>query len=131
MSEKLRVGVIGCGGMSRNHVAGYLNCGRYQIVSLADLEEGAMRDMDAQFDITTKHYTDARAMLEARDETRTEAGDRFRRARTLVIEARAGLRSYTLDPALRRAHRLCLRRITRERGGLSGLWWYVRAMPTR
>lgn len=65
MAGPLRVGVIGCGGMSRNHVAGYLNCGRYDVVALADLDAGAMDDMDGQFDITTKHYTDARQMLEA------------------------------------------------------------------
>lgn len=65
MAGPLRVGVIGCGGMSRNHVAGYLNCARYDVVALADLDAGAMDDMDGQFDITTKHYTDARQMLEA------------------------------------------------------------------
>lgn len=65
MADKLRAGVIGAGGMSRNHVAGYINCGRYDVVALADLNEGAMVDIDARFNLATHHYTDARAMLDA------------------------------------------------------------------
>lgn len=63
MASKLRAGVIGCGSISRNHVAGYLNCGRYEVVALADLDEAAMEAMDASQGIQTRHYTDARAML--------------------------------------------------------------------
>ena len=63
MSGKYRVGIIGCGGMSRNHVNGYLNCGRYEIAALADLNESAMTDMDSRFKLKTSHYTDAREML--------------------------------------------------------------------
>lgn len=65
MADKLRVGVIGCGSMTRHHVTGYLACGRYEIVALADPQEEAMREMDARFAITTTRYTDARAMLDA------------------------------------------------------------------
>ena len=36
MSTKLRVGVIGCGGIAKNHIRGYLDCGSYEIVGLAD-----------------------------------------------------------------------------------------------
>ena len=64
MSTKLRAGVIGCGSISSNHVGGYLNCERYDVVALSDLNESAMHDMDAKFNISTKHYTDARQMLE-------------------------------------------------------------------
>ncbi len=32
MSRKLRVGVIGCGKMAHHHVAGYVNCGRFDVV---------------------------------------------------------------------------------------------------
>jgi predicted dehydrogenase len=64
MTQKLRAGVIGCGSISKNHVGGYLNCGRYDVVALADLNESAMDDMDAHFGIQTKHYTDARQMME-------------------------------------------------------------------
>ncbi|MBC7237726.1 MAG: Gfo/Idh/MocA family oxidoreductase [Chloroflexi bacterium] len=63
MSDKLRVGIIGCGGMARNHVRGYLNCGRYEIVALADLNESAMADYEAMFHLGARHYTDAREML--------------------------------------------------------------------
>ncbi|MEZ4657678.1 MAG: Gfo/Idh/MocA family oxidoreductase [Caldilineaceae bacterium] len=64
MSDKLRVGVIGCGGISRNHVSGYLTTGRYDVVALADLNESAMNEMDERFDLKTTHYTDARQMLD-------------------------------------------------------------------
>ncbi|MEZ4677867.1 MAG: Gfo/Idh/MocA family oxidoreductase [Caldilineaceae bacterium] len=60
---KLRVGILGCGGMSRNHVNGYLITGRYEIAALADLNESAMASMDSQFSLSTNHYTDAREML--------------------------------------------------------------------
>ncbi|HRW07577.1 MAG TPA: Gfo/Idh/MocA family oxidoreductase [Caldilineaceae bacterium] len=60
---KLRVGILGCGGMSRNHVNGYLITGRYEIAALADLNESAMADMDERFSLSTNHYTDAREML--------------------------------------------------------------------
>ena len=63
MSNKLRAGVIGCGSISSNHVGGYINSGRYEVVALADLNESAMADMDAKFKIQTKHYADAREML--------------------------------------------------------------------
>jgi UDP-N-acetyl-2-amino-2-deoxyglucuronate dehydrogenase len=60
---KLRVGVIGCGGIATIHIRGYLDSGRYEIVGLADLEEAAMAEKDATFRITPRHYQDARAML--------------------------------------------------------------------
>lgn len=63
MAEKLRAGVIGCGSISKNHVKGYINSGRYDLVALADLNESAMDDMDRSHDITTHHYTDAREMM--------------------------------------------------------------------
>ena len=65
VTDKLRVGIIGCGTMARHHVDGYLTCGRYEVAALADPEEAAMREMDARFAIETVHYRDARAMLDA------------------------------------------------------------------
>lgn len=64
MADKLRVGIIGSGGMSRNHVQGYLASQRYEVVALADLNESAMVEMDAKFKLSTKHYQDARQMLD-------------------------------------------------------------------
>jgi predicted dehydrogenase len=63
MNNKLRVGIIGCGTIANNHIRGYLDSGRYEIVGLADLEEAAMAEKDATFKITPRHYTDARQML--------------------------------------------------------------------
>jgi UDP-N-acetyl-2-amino-2-deoxyglucuronate dehydrogenase len=63
MSEKLRVGVIGCGGIARNHVRGYLECGRYEVVALTDLNTEAMADYEGLFHLGARHYTDAREML--------------------------------------------------------------------
>jgi predicted dehydrogenase len=63
MATKLRAGVIGCGSISRHHVAGYLNSGRYEVVALADLNESAMEDMDRHHAISTHHYIDAREMM--------------------------------------------------------------------
>jgi predicted dehydrogenase len=68
LADKLRVGVIGCGEMSRNHIFGYLKSARYEIVGLADLSEQAMKDVDERFseysDHPPEHFTDAREMLE-------------------------------------------------------------------
>ena len=67
MGDKLRVGVIGCGDMSRNHAFGYLRADRYEIVALADLSSDAMRDFDEHFaeysDYKAEHFTDFREML--------------------------------------------------------------------
>ena len=68
MADKLRVGVIGCGEVSRNHVLGYLNSARYEVVALADLSEQAMKDFDEGFseynDYRPEHFADAREMLD-------------------------------------------------------------------
>ena len=63
MSARLRVGIIGCGGIAGNHIRGYLDSGRYEIVGLADLEESAMVEKDTTFKISPHHYADAREML--------------------------------------------------------------------
>jgi UDP-N-acetyl-2-amino-2-deoxyglucuronate dehydrogenase len=63
MTTKLRVGVIGSGGIANIHLRGYLDSGRYEIVGLADLEESAMAEKDRTFNISPRHYTDARVML--------------------------------------------------------------------
>ena len=47
MTTKLRVGIIGSGGIAGVHIRGYLGSGRYEIVGLADLEESAMAEKDA------------------------------------------------------------------------------------
>ena len=68
MADKLRVGVIGCGDMTRNHVFGYLTSARYEIVAIADLSKQAMKDFDEYFseygDYRAQHFADAHEMLE-------------------------------------------------------------------
>jgi UDP-N-acetyl-2-amino-2-deoxyglucuronate dehydrogenase len=64
VTEKYRVGVIGCGTMTRRHIEGYLACGRYEVTALADLDENATREMEARYSLHTLHYTDARTMLD-------------------------------------------------------------------
>ncbi len=64
MTQKYRVGVIGCGKMATNHVAGYLDCGRFEVVALGDPDPGAMQAMDARFGLKTAHYTDPAEMLD-------------------------------------------------------------------
>ena len=64
MTSKLRVGAIGAGGISNNHIRGYLDTGRFEIVALADLNESAMAEKDQSYNIAPRHYTDAREMLE-------------------------------------------------------------------
>jgi predicted dehydrogenase len=63
MTTKHRAAIIGCGLMSRNHVRGYLDCGRYDVVALADFNESAMQEVDQQFGISPRHYADAHEML--------------------------------------------------------------------
>ncbi len=71
MGEKLKVGVIGCGGMAANHVASYLVCGRFEVVGLADLSAQAMADFDGRFGnregYRPKRYMDALAMIDAEE----------------------------------------------------------------
>jgi predicted dehydrogenase len=65
MAEKLRVGIIGCGGMAKGHVRGYLRSGRFTVAALADLREEAMAAYDEELGLATQHYTDARQMLDS------------------------------------------------------------------
>ncbi|HRJ40714.1 MAG: Gfo/Idh/MocA family oxidoreductase [Caldilineaceae bacterium] len=64
MSPKLRAAVIGCGGIANNHLSGYLNSGRYEIVALADVNPAAMAEKNERHSIAPNHYTDAREMME-------------------------------------------------------------------
>jgi len=68
LSDKLRVGVIGSGGMTQNHSWGYLNSGQYEIVALADLSSEVMNEYDEVFaendDYKAEHFTDFREMLQ-------------------------------------------------------------------
>ena len=64
MPDKLRAAVIGAGGISSNHIHGYLATGRYEVVALADLSAEAMAEKNDQFDFAPAHYTDGRELME-------------------------------------------------------------------
>lgn len=68
MTSKLRAGIIGCGLISRNHVKGYMNSDRYELVGIADLSTTAMEQYDEMFKdfdyYQPTHYTDARELLD-------------------------------------------------------------------
>ena len=69
MADKLRAGVIGCGNIARSHTFGYLTCGRYDVVGLADLSKEAMEGYDRHFadydDYHPTHFADAHEMLDS------------------------------------------------------------------
>ena len=67
MPEQLRVGIIGCGRMARNHVRGYAADDRFHVTGLSDLHESAMDEIDQSFALSTTHYADANRLLEAED----------------------------------------------------------------
>jgi predicted dehydrogenase len=64
MADKLRVGIIGCGGTTLGHAYAYQALGRYEVVALADLHEKAMDRFDRECDIAPKHYLNGREMLD-------------------------------------------------------------------
>tara|TARA_Y100001936_G_scaffold219169_1_gene232324 strand:+ start:352 stop:792 length:441 start_codon:yes stop_codon:yes gene_type:complete len=67
LADKLRVGVIGSGGMTQNHSLGYLNSGQYEIVAPADLSQEVMNEYDEGFSeyeyYKAQHFTNFREML--------------------------------------------------------------------
>ncbi len=91
MSEKLRVGVIGCGSIASFHVQGYLDSGRYEVVALADLSADAMTDFDARFadrdGYSARHYTDAAEMPDNEALDGVSGGVCHRRHARLTIDA--------------------------------------------
>jgi predicted dehydrogenase len=60
----LRIGLIGCGGITRAHVDGWKTVAdRAQVVALADVSEAAMQTRMAQLGHSVKLYTDYRQLL--------------------------------------------------------------------
>jgi len=60
--EKYRVGIIGCGGISRSHARAYQQHGKVNLVAAADINPEALKKFADQFSISAK-YTDYREML--------------------------------------------------------------------
>ena len=65
--EKLRVAIIGCGEVCRNHVRGYLRSDRYELVALCDVRPEGMVAFDKHFNGSPNynpiHFVDAETML--------------------------------------------------------------------
>jgi predicted dehydrogenase len=60
----LKIGLIGCGGITRAHVEGWKTVtDRAQVVAVADVSEEAMRTRMAQLGHSVKMYTDYRQLL--------------------------------------------------------------------
>ncbi|MEQ3553818.1 Gfo/Idh/MocA family oxidoreductase [Pseudonocardia nematodicida] len=66
MAETLRVGVVGCGMISRDHLVAWRNEPRAEVVALCDPDPARTADRGAEFGIA-RHYTDAARMLDAED----------------------------------------------------------------
>ena len=63
MSDKYRVGIIGCGSIAGLHVQGYRGVEEVEIVAIADPVEAALNDFGERNNIQTR-YLDAREMLD-------------------------------------------------------------------
>lgn len=63
MSDKYRVGIIGCGGIARLHVLGYQGVEEVEIVAIADPVEDALNNFGESYNIQTR-YLDPREMLD-------------------------------------------------------------------
>jgi predicted dehydrogenase len=60
----LRIGLIGCGGITYAHVEGWKTvAGRAQITAVSDVSEAAMQERTAQIGHATKMYADYRELL--------------------------------------------------------------------
>ncbi len=63
MSDKYRVGIIGCGSIAGLHVHGYRGVEEVEIVAIADPVEDALNDFGERHNIQTR-YLDVREMLD-------------------------------------------------------------------
>jgi UDP-N-acetylglucosamine 3-dehydrogenase len=61
MSEKIKIGIIGCGWISDSHIKGYANDERVKMVSFCDTDVARAIEKAGKFD--AKYYTDYREML--------------------------------------------------------------------
>jgi predicted dehydrogenase len=63
MADRVRVGVIGCGGIARHHLGAYRTIKDMEIVGAADLNPAALDSIAKDFAVGER-FTDAEAMLE-------------------------------------------------------------------
>jgi predicted dehydrogenase len=63
-----RIGMVGCGGISRAHARAYLSTGRAKIVCCSDIKEEAVSKFGEEFDVPeVSRYLDHKAMLESEE----------------------------------------------------------------
>ena len=63
MAEKLKVGIIGCGGISNSHMAGYKALpDRVSVEAVCDIDEAKVKAYAAKYNVP-RWYTDAREMM--------------------------------------------------------------------
>ena len=68
MSRKLKVGVIGTGGISGVHLSGYAKCGMAEIYALADVDAGALAGRAKQYGVPAERcFSDHRKLLKLKD----------------------------------------------------------------
>ena len=61
--NKLKVGIIGCGGHGRGHIQGYTEIPRAEIIAITDVNPNRVREVAVEFGVP-HHYTNYREMLE-------------------------------------------------------------------
>lgn len=61
-----RIGLIGCGGITKAHLEAYKKMG-YEVVALCDIQEQAARERQKEFYPKADIYTDHRRLLERKD----------------------------------------------------------------
>ena len=66
MEEKYRVGVAGCGGISRTHTRGWQGLPNVELVAAMDIKSEAVDKFAEEFSVSAK-YTDYREMFEKED----------------------------------------------------------------
>ena len=62
MSEKIKIGMIGCGKMAGNHLRAYTSFEDAEVIAVADLDHVKAEKAKKEFNVT-KAYTDHRELL--------------------------------------------------------------------
>ena len=66
MSKKIKIGIIGCGGISGVHLNGYSKNPNVEIYALCDINEEVMKKRAKEYNVTHL-YTDAREMVKLKE----------------------------------------------------------------
>ncbi|HHT64690.1 MAG TPA: Gfo/Idh/MocA family oxidoreductase [Clostridiales bacterium] len=63
MKKVLKVGIIGTGWISNQHINGYLQCDHVEIAAVADINENAAREVMRKYNLDCKYYSDYKKLL--------------------------------------------------------------------